>query len=307
MSRIKKLPIYLITGFLGSGKTTFLHNIVSESGFPKESSALLINDAGPMNIDAKIFKGQADTVKALTGGCACCLVSKDLQREMRCFISDKKIQQVWIEASGVAEVEDLLDRLTEGELPQGSEVHRIIHLVDSANYGKSLFGKALQHAQWRWADVVILNKADLITDEQLLALKNKVKEVNPRALVLNGVRGVVNGSWLTGGERSQAKAGGMRVAHSVPVTSTWLPAHGPIKKSSLLSWLRTLAPEIYRVKGFITLAEKPSQICLVHQVGQEPEDLQIWPYESPKEELGLVLLGSKLDTESLAASWGKQF
>jgi len=300
---ISKLPIYLITGFLGSGKTTFLQRIVEAPEFAKLSTALLINDAGPMNVDAKVFKNQAETVKALTGGCACCVVSKDLQREIRSFVADPRIDQVWIEASGVAEVEDLLDRLTEEELPKVCEVRRVIHVVDSVHYGRSLFSKALQHAQWRWADVVVLNKVDLIKAPALRELEQKVHEINPRALVVTSVRGVTNQDWSKGGERSRAKAGSLRMAHVVPVKTCWLERGELIKKASLVAWLRELPEEVYRVKGFLRLAESPQQIHWVHQVGLIDEEVQIWPYESPKEELGLVLLGSELEMVTLEKSW----
>jgi G3E family GTPase len=300
MSPASKLPVYLVTGFLGSGKTTFLQKVIAAADFPRESTALLINDAGPMNIDAKVFKGKAEAVKALSGGCACCVVSKDLQRELRALAKDPRIKQVWIEASGVAEVEDLLDRLTEEDLPQLCEIKRVIHVVDTLNYGRGFFGKSLQHAQWRWADVVLLNKTDLVKPAVLAALREKVLEINPKARVLASIRGEAEESWISGGERSKAKAGPFRVAHAVSVSSCWLEIPGLIGKQLLMEWLQHLPEEIYRVKGFVRLKESPETLQLVHKAGEA--GIQIWPYESPVEETGLVLLGSGFNAEALKKS-----
>jgi G3E family GTPase len=299
MNNPTRLSIHLLTGFLGSGKTTFLQKVIAEPGFPSGSTALLINDAGPMNIDAKVFKGQAETVKALSGGCACCVVSQDLQREIRLLAKDQRIRQVWIEASGVAEVEDLLDRLTEAELPEISEVRRVIHVVDGLNYGRSFFNKALQHAQWRWADVILLSKADLISPEALQTLKDHVTEINPRALVLSMAKGFVSGDWTRGGKRCQNKTGLLRLTHSTSVQSCWLELPEPIQRNGLMKWLSGLPAEVYRVKGFVRFTTEPDQIYWIQRVGQGEEDAQVWPYESRKEELGLVLLGSEMDSDFL--------
>jgi len=302
MAVASKIPVILITGFLGSGKSTFLQKVIAMPDFPRESTALLINDAGPMNIDAKIFKGKTEAVKALSGGCACCVVSKDLQREIRTLAQDDRIQQIWIEASGVAEIEDLLDRLTEEDLPRLCEVKRVIHVVDALNYGRGFFGKSLQHAQWRWADVVLLNKADLVKPSLLESLQNKVLEINPKALVLRAVRGETDQDWMSGGERSQAKAGALRFAHSVAVSTCWLELPGLIGKQELTNWLRQLPEDIYRVKGFVRLKESPHQLHLVHKVGTGENDVQLWVYESPREETGLVFLGRNMDAQALEKS-----
>jgi G3E family GTPase len=296
-----RIPLFLITGFLGSGKTTFLQHLLSDATFPRASTALLINDAGPMNVDAKVFKGQAEAVRALTGGCACCLVSKDLQREIRLLAKDPRIKQIWIEASGVAEVEDLLDRLTEDDLPQICSVQRVIHLVDAFHYGRSLFSKALQHAQWRWAEVVILNKSDLVKPQALQSLQEKVRQVHPHGQVLSAVRGQIQEKidWIKGGERLQIKAGLLRLPHALKLSTCWLEIPHPVKKERLLHVLQQLPEKIYRVKGWVRFQESPAQQYLVHKVGAGNEEIQLWPYEREENETGLVFLGVQLEESFL--------
>ncbi|NJK90733.1 MAG: hypothetical protein HC904_02200 [Blastochloris sp.] len=297
-----KLPIHLVTGFLGSGKSTFLQARIARPDFPRETTALIINDAGPMNVDAKVFKGKAGTVKALSGGCACCVVSKDLQREIRVLAGDGRIRQVWIEASGVAEVEDLLDRLTEEDLPGLCQVQGVLHLVDVKNYGKGIFGKSLERGQWRWADTVLLNKADLVEAAVLEDLKKRVLEVNPRAQVLTSVRGETEGDLLHEGHRGRVKPGLLRVAHAVPVSTCWISLPDAVDQKRLMEWLQCLPSGVYRVKGFVSFRESPRQLHLIHKVGEGEEAWQCWPYESDREETGLVFLGVGLEVESMKSS-----
>ncbi len=299
-----KLSVSLITGFLGAGKTTLLQRIVASSDFKAGNSALLINDAGPVNIDAKIFRGKAKEVKAVTGGCVCCVNPEEMRATLLEFATHPDIQQVWIEASGIAETDDILDRLMDHPLPQKVEIKEVIHLIDAENFSGGFFGGLAQKNQVALADRVIVNKIDLVKPAALEKILKELRLWNPHALIQPAVKSDVD---LTPHGKNFDKdldsiRENKKSAHGKWKTQ-WIPISEPQKLQDLERFLKSLPPEVYRAKGFVQISDQKNKTHFIQKVGPNAEALS-WEYEGAVAEHGLVLLGQGNEIENI--KWENQ-
>jgi G3E family GTPase len=291
------LQVYLLTGFLGSGKTTVLQRLIAQPDFPRARTALLINDAGPLNIDAKLFRGKSAAISALTGGCACCSTGQELVQELHKFARDPSIDLAWIEASGAASTEDLLDRLTDSSLLTEIELTGVLHVVDAANYPLLWFGRASHQEQFGWADLVLINKVDLAKPAAVTRIEEDVVQVNPRARIVHTVRGEFD-FLLPTASRIAGKPIWTRSPHPQYALACWVELPHPVPQPTLVGLLDQLPPEVYRAKGFVRFTHQPEKVHVVHKVGTQSETM-LWEYNDPSVTTGLVLLGKGLDPAAL--------
>ncbi len=289
MSDPARLSIFLITGFLGSGKTTLLNRIVSSPEFKAKNSALLINDAGPVNIDAKIFRGKAKEVKAVTGGCVCCVNPEEMRSTLLEFSANPEIHEVWIEASGIAETDDILDRLMDYPLPQKTVIQEIIHVLDAESFSGWFSNGVGQKQQVALANRVLVNKADRIKPAALQKMIQEIQAWNPRALVQSTVRCEADFSQRPQPLTVPLPQGEKKVRH-LDWKTVWIPLPEPQRMKSVEQFLQQLPEEVYRAKGFVRSVEKGRPIYFIQKVGIQAEVIS-WKYEGAVKECGLVLLG----------------
>ena len=290
MSDAARLSIYLITGFLGSGKTTLLNRIVSSPEFKAKNSALLINDAGPVNIDAKIFRGKAQEVKAVTGGCVCCVNPEEMKRTLLEFSANPEIHEVWIEASGIAETDDILDRLMDYPLPQKTVIKEIIHVLDAESFSGWFSNGVGQKQQIALANRILVNKADRIKPAALEKIIQEIQAWNPRALVQPTVRCDADFSMRPSSPPVVTDYQKKKWSSHAVWKTVWIPLPEPQSLKSVEQFLQQLPSEVYRAKGFVMTTEEGNPTYFIQKVGINAEVIS-WKYEGEVKERGLVLLG----------------
>lgn len=178
--RFCALRILLISGFLGSGKTTFLLNITEDLVNAGNKVAVLVNEVGEIGIDGKLMKQLDVNVWEMSSGCICCSLISDLLPTLESLKKKYIVDTVLIEPSGIAEPNNILKQL-EGKRNEVFYDIRVITMVDSLRFTE-LFEvlTPLLTKQVVNADVVLINKIDAVEKELIDSTSGLVRKVNPR-------------------------------------------------------------------------------------------------------------------------------
>ncbi len=202
----ERIPVALLTGFLGSGKTTVLNHLVRQPGMA--NTAVLINEFGEVGIDhllvAKIEGSEQDMV-VLDNGCLCCTIHEDLARTMNTLLYGqalgkvKPLDRVVIETTGLADPTPILHTLmTHPMLSRRFRLDSIITTVDAVNGLDTLDRQEESVKQAAVADRLLLTKTDLATPDAVAALKRRLVELNPGATLLTIDHGKVSPGQILG-------------------------------------------------------------------------------------------------------------
>ncbi len=154
------VPILLVTGFLGAGKTTVVNHLLAHA--EGRRIAAVVNDFGAINIDAELIAGASDGVVSLSNGCICCSLEGDLLRTLATLLRrDPRPEFIVIETSGVADPSDIVRNLMDPLIWREAPLETVLCVVDATTSAETL-NDALLRSQLRAADVVALSKVDLV-------------------------------------------------------------------------------------------------------------------------------------------------
>lgn len=207
--KLKVLPITLLTGYLGSGKTTLINHILgNQKGY---KIAVIVNDIGEVNIDADLIeregvvKEKDDNLVALSNGCICCTLKTNLIEQIAEIYDMGKFDYLLIEASGICEpipiaqtIMAMNDMLNQQGLPDIVRLDSVISVTDSLrlvkefNCGDNLLEEEIEEddienliiQQLEFCDVIILNKVDEISKEELAKVKAVIRRLQPKAKII---------------------------------------------------------------------------------------------------------------------------
>lgn len=319
---MRPLPLVVLTGFLGSGKTSTLSHWLGHTRTPLKRTAVIINDFGAVNVDAALLARRQLELRSITGGCVCCQSFDDLVLQVRALSDNPDIDLVWIETSGLADPEEVLDHLSVPELQDRAVVRRLILVVDGSDFPCSWRGRAVQEEQIRYADLILLNKTDRIDDAARLKVEAALRETNPSAQIVISRHGQADPELLSGGDSVKAHhhAHDDDCGHDhcdcehehhdhehdhhhdhshddLPhaASTLFIPLNAPVDQSAFRQFLAALPNSVFRAKGFIRLADSPGQLHTFQKV-RDQEDLLLLPLEAESGiATGLVLIGPNLD------------
>ena len=316
--RDQPLPLLLLTGFLGSGKTSTLQHWLAHTDVSLKRVAVIINDFGEINVDAALLQRRQLELRSITGGCVCCQSFDDLVEQVGKLAENPDYDLVWIETSGLADPEEVLDHLSNASLQDCTVLRRMVLVVDASDYPCSWRGRAVQEEQARYADLVVLNKTDRIDDSARQRVEIALKKLNPQAEIVSTHHGVIDPHRLSadGVHQPQAQCThehheGCDHDHSEHAThhhheelphsaaTVFLPLGEPIDRSAFERFLGSLPTSVFRAKGFIRFTESPDQIHTFQQVRDQAELLVLPLDEAPSVTMGLVFIGPQLDEARL--------
>lgn len=198
----KKIPITLLCGYLGAGKTTLLNRVLTnQKGY---KVAVIVNDIGEVNVDERLISKEANitdtnSIVPLTNGCICCTLKSDMVKGIEDLMKTGKYDYILIEASGVCEplpIAQAIDQIEIGKLDNVVGVVDAARLVDEFDEGKSLLKKDIDEEdieslliqQIEFCSTLIINKRDLVTDEQMKMVRAVINKIQPEVKVIETTR-----------------------------------------------------------------------------------------------------------------------
>ena len=279
-----RTPLTLITGSLGSGKTTLLQRLIAVHG---SRLAVLINEFGEIGIDSRIIQGEHIRLIELAGGCVCCELAGEFVAAVNELLDKYQPEMLVLEATGVAEADALVYEV-EDDLPR-VRLECVICIVDGwadTRYPQIGYAGRLQLQQ---ADIILINKADLITAEELERVRTKVRGYNPTAAIIATERCAGVEALLFADHRASEKPpAAANPLHGAGLQSFAYTSARPLIESAFTAWADALAPEVFRSKGFVRLEGRG---CLFNFVAGRWE---LEPFEATSTQL--VFIGSHLSS-----------
>ncbi len=270
-----KIPFHIVSGFLGSGKTTFLKRIIDR--YSKEYRLGIIqNEFAPANIDGAVLKRAGDHFNLLeinNGSVFCVCLLGDFVRSLEKFIAGYQPDSLIIEASGLSDTTAVAEMIAGGPLAEKIFLGSNWCIVDAPNFFKTGMMRQRVNQQIRMADVVVLNKTDLAGD-QIPQLTGEIKKLNPFAEIRETVYCNTNFE-MEKGAIPKFYAGLPKSMGRPQVHSMVLKSGRRISRESLDAFLQQWAPKAYRIKGFVNTKEKKTLAvqCTFEQIEvSESED-----------------------------------
>jgi len=305
MDDIKRIPVTIITGALGSGKTTFVnHVLTSDHGL---KIGVIVNEFGEIGIDGKLIVSSEENLVELANGCVCCEVRDDLVEATKQLLETNKIDYLLVETSGLAEVVPVAATFTLGELIDITDLDSIICLVDSENYfeARKQFLSTIEQIQC--SDIILLNKTDLVSKEQIADVKEDIEKHLPSAQIIKTTKSKAPLKLLLGvGKFDLERQAGWQEKHThekdvqaISITT------GAVDSDKVQEFLDDLPKNIFRAKGILCLPESEpgagDELRITFQkVGKrtELEFSRPW-HDGEEKQTQIVFIGKNLDRDFL--------
>jgi len=296
------LPITILTGFLGTGKTTLLNRLLRANHGMR--LAVLVNDFGAINIDARLIDYLDEDSISLTNGCVCCSMRGNLVTSTLAVLErPEPPEHLIVEASGIADPIGVAGAFRTSALRERTRVDGIITLVDAEQAQNPRLDRQLIHDQIRSADVVVLNKVDLVDAPRRAELAGWIRSLAPRARVIEAVDAEVPFEVVMGIDSRVARSpvGGSEGRHLPFDTWSYSTEH-PLAYRSVRAALEGLPPEIFRAKGILALADAPNLPFTLQMVGRRIsiEPAGTWGERPAATELVCIGLPGAMTAQDLA-------
>lgn len=266
MSVQKQVEIVILSGFLGSGKTTLLRRVLEAEQKKDRRVAVLMNELGDVSIDSTVVPREIP-LKELLNGCICCTIQGQLTKQLLSLYQQHQPDVIYIESTGVAHPIEVLEAcFTPLMIPQ-LKACKIITLVDGYRWQEqerlSIRLRKLFVEQIRHADLLLLNKWDLVSSEEQKKLLQEIKEINPLARLVPaqfaGFDLDLHLFSLPGAFDRRYEALSHDHSH-LHVKMFHYTFSTPIDRETFMDWMRKVPDTLYRAKGFLRFTDEPQTL-----------------------------------------------
>lgn len=302
-----RLPVTIVTGFLGSGKTTLVNHILAQAHGLR--IAVMVNEFGEIGIDGELIIGAADDMLELANGCICCSVNNDLADAIyRALQRQPPVDYLIVETSGLADPLPIVLTFLRPEFRPSVRADAIVAVADAASFSLDLFDSKAAANQLRYADVVLLNKGDLVGPATAAEVEEKIRTINRAAPIVRTSRAqiplpLILSAGLFQSDRYVAEHGHDHLADDGHLAADGFEAMSfasdrPFAAERFRAFLESLPVNVFRAKGILAIADSDTR-HIFHLVGKR-FTLDAAP---PGGRVGsrLVLIGRDLDRGRLRA------
>jgi G3E family GTPase len=334
-----RIPVSVVTGFLGSGKTTLINRLLKRPDMDRV--AVIVNELGEIGIDNDLVEVSSEQMMLLNNGCLCCVLRGDLEETMRdLFIKRRNgeiidFDRVVIETTGLADPAPVMQTLmTDTMLEEQYRLDCVVTLVDAVN-GLGQIATMLEPVkQAALADRLVITKSDLVDAAQLRELEAKLRELNPPAPIKRALNGEIElaflvdvglrnvkgklediARWLGADEHDDGHGdhheAGHRHRHDTAITSFCLRFERPFPWTVFTQCMDVLTalrgPDLLRVKGLVNVESRagPMVVQGVQHLFHPPVELAAWPSEDRSSRIVFITRGiARDDVANLFAAIG---
>jgi len=306
-----RIPVTIVTGFLGSGKTTLIRELLATP--EGANTAVVINEYGEVGIDNALLRASSDATVLLGNGCLCCTVRTDLQESLRTLFAERaqgavpSFQRVIIETSGLADPGPVLQTFA-NDRALGDEFHMqaLITVVDAPGGVGNLDRMPEARAQVALADRIVLTKTDLADPASVAALSARLRAASA-APIVEAAQGAIDPHYLLDESldlpaRAAAHHHDHAHAHSHGIDSFALffaaPLPWPVIEQAMAVLTALRGADLLRVKGIVAVAgmRGPVVIHAVQHVAHRPVELEDWPDSDRRSRLVFITRNLPRDT-----------
>lgn len=298
MKNIKqpKTPITIVTGFLGSGKTTFLSNYVKYLLRKNENTSIIVNEYGNLDVDSAALSDDVE-VASILNGCVCCDLQQDLIKQLKHFLNKSAMHHIIIEATGIAHPIEIIAACQDPEIVANVQTPMVIGLLDAprfltrTQYTHST--KQLMEEQLEVSHAIVVNKMDLLKSDAYDDLKaiDKINSEAPKFYTtyadmhMDAFDTITNTSLPT-------KESHM---HHHGINSVQYHFSGPIDRQLFYQFILRLPDNVLRLKGYVKFRDMPHETYEFQYAFGIP-DYQIIDDEMP---LTIVMIGEQIDENQI--------
>ena len=315
------IPVTVFTGFLGAGKTTLLNRVLTENHGKRY--AVIVNEFGEVGIDNDLVVNAEEEIFEMNNGCICCSVRGDLIRIIDGLMLRRgKFDGILIETTGLADPAPVAQTFfVDEDVRKNTKLDAIVTVVDAKHLVGALENTHEAQEQIAFADIILLNKTDLVEPDELDAARNRIRAINPVATIRETERCGIALSEVLGRDAFSLDrilevepdflSGVHEHEHDEHVSSLSLVSDQPLDPGKFFPWIQeiiqTLGTDILRMKGIIAFGNDPDRFVVqsVHML-LEGDHQRPWR-EGEARTSRLVFIGRNLPKEELRAGFERSF
>jgi G3E family GTPase len=305
--------LIVLTGFLGSGKTSFLQHFIEYQVQLNRFVAVIQNEIGEIGLDGKLLDHDY-AVTEIDEGCVCCTLVGNLKKAIYQILSSFHPDYIVLETTGLANPYNLLDEIS--EVAELVRFDSITTMVDGMNFENSLDTYDVAREQIKAADILLLNKKDLLNEFQLRKINRKLKEMNPTALILLTRHGDINPALVYGVDpqdepvevhRNKLPKDAHHKHHTHEndgFSSYKISLAEPMKRERFIETIQSLPSSIFRIKGVVEFIGGDKTLLFQYVGGR----FEFSEFNNPKmPERFLILIGQDFRKGTDLIDWARFF